>query len=170
MLAHAILLTWRNALRNKSSFIINLAGLSIGLSVALQVYRWVGDEVGIDRLHGKEVYQVIRRLSHEEGDAEMFENNSDLLAVAFREEVPEIEQVVAFSDFPGKGVHWDLEKRFRTSGRFADPGFFTMFSYKLLACDPSTVLKEKFAMAISDGLALKLFGATTGYFEEPMRH
>lgn len=162
MLIHTLVITWRNALRNKNAFIINLAGLSIGLSVALLIYLWVSDELAIDRFHEKEVYQVMRTLTHNEGDVEIFHNNSDLLAPALREEMPEIEQVVAFSDFSVKGVLWDSEKRFKTSGRFADPGFFTMFSYKLLAGDPSTVLKEKFSLVISDELALKFFGTTTG--------
>jgi putative ABC transport system permease protein len=162
MLAHTFLLGWRNALRNKSSFIINIAGLSIGLSVALVVYLWVSDELAIDRFHDKDVYQVMRRLVHEEGDVEVFHNNSDLLAPALREEMPEIEQVVAYSDFPVKGVLWNAEKKFKSSGGFAEPEFFKMFSYKLLEGDPSDVLNEKFSIVISDKLALKFFGTTTG--------
>lgn len=162
MLVHTLLITWRNAFRNKNSFIINLAGLAIGLSVALLIYLWVNDELAIDHFHEKEVYQVMRRLTHDEGDVEIFHNNSDMLAPALREEMPEIEQVVAFSDFPVKGVLSNSEKRFKTSGRFADPGFFTMFSYKLIAGDPSTVLKEKFSLVISDELAQKFFGTTEG--------
>src|SRR5689334_9243605 len=131
MLTHTLLLVWRNAIRNKSSFLINLAGLAIGLSVALLVYWWVRDELAIDRFHSKEVYQIMRKLEHQEGDLMIFENNSDLLASALRDEIGEIESVVAFSDFAVKGVLSNGEKRFKTSGRFADPGFFEMFSYKL---------------------------------------
>ena len=162
MFSHTLLLTWRNALRNKSSFIINLAGLSIGLSVALLVYLWVRDELAIDRFHEKDIYQVMRRLVHEEGDVEIYHNNSDLLAPAFREELPEIEDVVAFSDFNVKGVLWTPDKRFKTQGRFADPTFFDMFSYRLLEGDPATVLKEKFSLVISDELSRKFFGTTSG--------
>ncbi len=161
MLTHTLIMIWRNSLRDKTSFIINLAGLAIGLSVAFLIYLWVSDEYAMDRFHEKKVYQVMRRLAHEEGDVEIFENNSDLLAPAFREEVPEIEQVVAFSDFPVKGVLADNLKKFKTSGRFADPTFFNMFSYQLLEGNVFNVLKDKYAIVISDELAKKFFGRTS---------
>jgi len=162
MLAHSLLLFWRNASRDKSSFLINIAGLAIGLSVALLVYFWVSDELAIDRFHDEHVYQIMRKLVHEGGDVATYESNSDLLAPAFRDEIPEVKQVVAVSNFSVKGVLSNSEKRFKTLGRFADPGFFNMFSYKLIAGSPSHVLTDKFSIVISDQLAQKFFGTTTG--------
>jgi len=162
MLAHSLLLVWRNAVRDKSSFIINIVGLSIGLAVALLVCFWVSDELAIDRFHDKDVYQVMRKLVQEGGDVAVYESNSDLLAPALREEIPEIEQVVTVSNFPVKGVLSNSEKKFKTLSRFADPEFFNMFSYKLIAGSASHVLRDKFSIVISDQLAQKFFGTTTG--------
>lgn len=164
MIRHIFHLIWRNALRNKSSFLINLAGLSIGMSVVLLIYLWVSDERAMDRFHEKDerLYQVMRRLTYEEGDVEIFDNNSDLLAPALREEMPEIEEIVALSDRPMNGILSNSEKRLQASVRFASPEFFNMFSYKLLEGDIASVLRDKYSIVISNDLAQRLFGTTTG--------
>lgn len=164
MFHHIVLVVWRNALRYKGSFLINLAGLSIGLSVALLIYLWVNDDLAMDKFHQKDasLYQVMRRLTHEEGDVEIFHNNSDLLAPALKAEMPEIEDIVPFSDAEIKGVLSNHEKRFKVAGRFAGRDFFKIFSYKLLEGTPGTVLRDKYSIVLSDVLARKFFGTTTG--------
>ena len=43
--------TIRNLLKNKSHSIINLAGLSVGMAVAILIGIWIGDELSFDRYH-----------------------------------------------------------------------------------------------------------------------
>ena len=49
MFRHNILITYRNFLRYKSSFLINLLGLSTGLACTLLIYLWVADELSVDK-------------------------------------------------------------------------------------------------------------------------
>jgi putative ABC transport system permease protein len=61
MLKHNIILIYRNFLRAKGFFLINLVGLSTGLACTLLIYLWVLDEVNRDKFHEKDaqLYQVM---------------------------------------------------------------------------------------------------------------
>src|SRR5687767_1739566 len=54
MFRHNVLITYRNFLRHKSSFFINLTGLSTGLASAIMIYLWVADELSVDKFHQKD--------------------------------------------------------------------------------------------------------------------
>jgi len=60
MLRHNLILTFRKFKRNKTSFLINLIGLSTGLACALLIFLWVTDELQVDKFHEKDsrIYQV----------------------------------------------------------------------------------------------------------------
>src|SRR5436190_20113339 len=49
MFKHNLLLIYRNFVRFKSSFFINLIGLSAGLACTLLIYLWVNDELHVDK-------------------------------------------------------------------------------------------------------------------------
>jgi putative ABC transport system permease protein len=59
MFRHNFLITYRNFLCYKSSYFINLAGLSRGLACTLLIYLWVNDEVHIDKYHEKDADAVV---------------------------------------------------------------------------------------------------------------
>src|SRR5689334_16336393 len=60
MFRHNLLIAYRNFLKYKSSFFINLIGLSTGLACVLLIYLWVNDELHVDKFHinGDRLYQV----------------------------------------------------------------------------------------------------------------
>src|SRR4051812_44011982 len=51
---------WRNILRNKFYALINITGLTVGLSVGLLILLWVSDELSFDTFHSRaqQLYQV----------------------------------------------------------------------------------------------------------------
>ena len=52
---------FRNIKRDKSSFLINLLGLSVGLACVIVIYMWVNDERSIDKFHENDsrLYQAM---------------------------------------------------------------------------------------------------------------
>jgi len=62
MLKHNLLLIYRSFKRDKSSFVINLIGLSSGLACALLIFFWVNDELSVDRFfeNDKQLFQVMQ--------------------------------------------------------------------------------------------------------------
>ncbi|WP_375417015.1 FtsX-like permease family protein [uncultured Hymenobacter sp.] len=162
MLPYPLLLIYRNFKRFKSTFFINLIGLSTGLACALLIYLWVSDERSFDRYHALDgrLYQVMENRRTAAG-IETQPGTIPLLAEALRREMPEIEFVATTTPVPffpaftlaAGGQHLSAVPK------YADPAFFQLFSYPLLVGTPATVLRDKDAIVLSEALATKFFGS-----------
>ena len=51
MLKNYFIVAWRNLFRNPSSALINVGGLTVGMTVALLIGLWIGDEVSFNTYH-----------------------------------------------------------------------------------------------------------------------
>ena len=163
MLKHSFLIIFRNFVRSKNTFLINLIGLSTGLACAILIYLWVNDELNFDKFNTKEdqLYQVMA--NHHNADRIItHEATPDLLANALVEELPEVEFSTAV--FPMQLVGQPLlslkNKNIKAVGQFASEDFFKIFSYKLIQGNRNQVLSDKKSIVISRQLALKLFNTT----------
>ena len=162
MLPYPLLLLYRNFKRFKSTFFINLIGLSTGLACALLIYLWISDERSFDRYHALDgrLYQVLENRRTAAGIATQT-GTVPLLAEALRRAMPEIEFVATTTPVPffpaftlaAGGRHLTAVPK------YADPAFFQLFSYPLLVGTPTTVLRDKHAIVLSEALATKLFGS-----------
>jgi putative ABC transport system permease protein len=152
---------WRNLFRNKVYSIINVGGLSVGLTSVLLIYLWVNAEVSVDQFHEKKdrLFKVMRHTPGSDGILETHSSNSVLLPTALTEEMPEIEYVVPVRPAP-VGIVKSKNENVKATGWFAGQNFFNAFSYKIIDGNPQTLLSDKYAMVISEELAIKLFGTT----------
>jgi ABC-type antimicrobial peptide transport system permease subunit len=162
MLPYSLLLIYRNFKRFKSTFFINLIGLSTGLACALLIYLWISDERSFDRYHALDgrLYQVMEN-HHTAAGIETQPGTMPLLAEALRREMPEIEFVATTTPVPffdafslGAGG-----QHLTGVAKYADPAFFQLFSYPMLVGTPATALQDKHAIVLSAALATKLFGS-----------
>jgi len=161
MLRHNFLLTYRNFLRYKSSFFINLVGLSTGLACALVIYLWVNDELNIDRFHEKnsQLFQILT--THPSGDGiDTWWEGPVPLAPSLAEEMPEVEYAVASSGVDNNYTISYGDHHFSAAGQMADKNYFKIFSYELVQGERGKVLADKSSIVISERLALKLFNTT----------
>jgi hypothetical protein len=62
MFKNYLKITWRNLLRNKLYSCINIAGLAVGMAVALLIVLWIVNEYSYDTFlpNYKQIYQVER--------------------------------------------------------------------------------------------------------------
>ena len=92
MLRHYLTLIYRNFLRAKSYFLINLIGLSTGLVCTMLIYLWVRDEFDMNMFHEKKdrLYQV---MEHQKYADEIMTTTSTpgILAETLKEDFPEVE-------------------------------------------------------------------------------
>lgn len=162
MFLHNLTITFRSFLKDKSTFIINLIGLSTGIACALFIYLWVHDEISTDKFHEKDksLYQVM--LNHEEsGELNTGSETQALLAKALEEEVPEIITAIQStpSEWFGEMPLSTEEKTIKATGQFSDYRYFELFSYPFLRGNKETALKDKGSIVISKSLADRLFGS-----------
>ncbi|TCD00326.1 ABC transporter permease [Pedobacter psychroterrae] len=161
MFRHHLLLAYRNFKRYKSSFFINLIGLTAGLSCTLLIYLWVNDEVQMDGFHDKTVYQVMQN-EHITERVNTVDGTPGILAEALAKEVPDVATAVTTSP-----AYWLAKSKIalngkppvNAAGKFAGKDFFKVFSYPLLSGSADKVLAEKNTVVVSEALAMKLFNS-----------
>ena len=164
MLKHNFLIIFRNFIRSKSTFLINLIGLSTGLACVLFIYLWVNDELNVDKFNDKDnrLYQVMANFKSPQG---IFTEKITPIVMAdgMKDEFPEVEYATAtnaFLFYAKEGMLSEGENHLKAKGMFASEDFFHVFSYHLIQGDISSVLKNKNNIVISEGLAKKLFNNT----------
>ena len=91
MFRHNLLIIYRSFKRFKSTFIINLLGLSTGLASALLIYLWVDSELHMDKFHENDnrLYNVMDSHMQNDGWNTMIET-SGAAADALAAEMPEV--------------------------------------------------------------------------------
>ena len=124
MWRHNLKLSLRNFRKHKSSFLINLLGLSTGIACALLIYMWAMDELKMDKFHEKDarLFQVL--LNEEEPDGiYTYESTPGLLAQSLREEMPEVEfasAVITEEWFDSKGILTVKDQSYKAGAWFAE--------------------------------------------------
>ena len=163
MLLHYLKLAYRNNLRDKSTFFINLVGLSTGLACALLIALWVADELKVDKFHEHQgrLYQAMTHHSNE-NEVLTGEETQGLLAAALQADFPEVELAVQTGiTIPQPFILSVGTKKIKTYGNLVDSAFFQLFSYEVVAGDKTTFLKDKQSIVISEKLAKKIAGQSS---------
>jgi len=160
MLKHYFKITWRNLVKDRRFTLLNLVGLSTGLACTLLIYLWVTDELQMDKFYhnNDRLFEVME--NRVQADRIWTASSaSGPEADALAKEMPEVQYAVATTGTRNSLVTAG-EKNLRADGRMAGNDFFHVFSYRLLHGTADQVLADKHSIAISDVLALKLFGTT----------
>ncbi len=162
MFKHIIKIAARSIVKHKSSFFINLTGLSTGLAFAFLLYLWVQDERSIDKFHvnDENLYQVMEK-SIENGLIRIQDGTQGPLSEAMEKDLPEVKHAVTVMNLQKEGIDITIkngEKSFKTAPLFTGNTFFDVFTFPLLYGNSATVLEEKNSIVISENLAEKLFG------------
>ncbi|MEM1324904.1 MAG: ABC transporter permease [Bacteroidota bacterium] len=157
MLKHTIKLAFRSYWRNRSTFMINLIGLSTGLACVLLIYLWVSDEFKVNTFHKNDerLYQVLINYEYPNG-IETSNHLPGILAENLKTDLPSIAQATVTNQksFEPSGVLIHENSNFDIVGRFADEHFFDVFSYDLVAGE---AVNNKTSIALAEATANKLF-------------
>ena len=171
MLTHNILLFLRNIKKYKSTFLINIVGLSTGLACVILISLWVMDELGFDKFHknDQELYQVWNRFERPDG-VTVSHWTPDLLAETMAEKLAEVKMAAAVisAEMLGEVALFTGEKNLKAPGSFAGSDYFKIFSYELVHGNKNDVLKDANAIVISESLAHKLYGSAENAIGKPL--
>ncbi|WP_373059940.1 ABC transporter permease [Zunongwangia sp. H14] len=165
MLRSYIKFAFRNLVKHKIFSIINILGLTIGLTCCMLISLYILHEYSYDNYHknGDQIYQIdTERISAEDIGARA--TVPAALAGTLSNEFPEIEETTRllrlfnddktlFSYESKNGISTFYEKK----GYVADASFFDMFTYNFLEGNAATALKEPNSIVISEEIAQKIF-------------
>ena len=159
MFKNYIKIAFRNLQKNKVFSLINIAGLTIGLTAFWLIALYVADELSFDRYHenAKRIYRVAQHASWNGGKFD-FPITSDPFASALKNDFPQIQETARF-DIEGGGTISYNNKHLQVNDiMFTDPSAFTVFSWHFLSGNPKTALAKPQSIVLTKSLATKIFG------------
>lgn len=149
----------RNILKHKFFSAINILGMTIGITSCLFISLYVINEFSYDRFHANadRIYQV--GLHGKIGGQDVrVTNTCPPMAAALVADIPEVESAIRLNSW-GRPTLRNGETAFDEEKVFsADSNFFQFFSFKLIAGNPATALKEPNTVVLTKKIAKKYFG------------
>ena len=178
MIKNYFLVTFRNIRRNKIFSLINIAGLSIGLSACFLIWQYVRFESSYDTFHKNKnrLFRVAHQFYRSSTPLGGGAANSPAVVPAMKADLPEVADycrliktslftgdlssfvanALEFSYHNDKG---DLVAFNEESVWFSDASFFKLFSFPLIA-GTEDALKEPNSVVVTESVARKYFGNT----------
>ena len=161
MLKQYFKIALRNLLKQKGLATINILGLSIGIACFSLFLLYAVNEFNYDRFHknGDHIYRVYRAteaMGDEKAEADVYLPMP--LGPAFKQDIPDVVDYVRLSEGWRPNFIKIDDQISKLQVSFADPNFFTMFSFPLVKGNPSSVLRDLKSMVITEETAERLFG------------
>ncbi len=162
MFKNFIKIAWRNLLRNRKSSFINIAGLAVGMAVAVLIGLWIWSEVSFnkDNRNYNRVASVMQNL-HQNGEIETWDGLPYPLAKALRDHYKDDFKAVSLLNWVNSTMQYH-NKPFAQNGLFLDPDGPAILDLKMIRgqltafSDPNTIF-------LSHSAAKAIFGN-----EDPM--
>jgi len=154
-------IAWRNLRKNKTFSIINITGLSIGVSCFLLIALYVLHELSFDKynLHASQIYRIVDHTKFGDFSYDGAEAPA-IMGPTFTKDIPQIENYVRFKKHGGFSVEKGSEIFKEDQAVYADSSLFDVFTLPMIAGDPNTALKEPHSLVITESTAKKYFNST----------
>lgn len=163
MFKNYLKIAWRNLKRNKVFSMLNILGLSIGLSITGLIALWINFELGIEQFHEKKdrIYEVYNQYPVD-GEIWTWNSTPKIMAPTIQKDFPEVERVSRYN-YNDTYLFSIGDKRLKATGTTVDPDFLHIFSFPLLKGSLESALDGISSIVITESFAHELFGS-----EEPM--
>ncbi|HEY6955969.1 MAG TPA: ABC transporter permease [Flavisolibacter sp.] len=158
MIKNYLLLAIKHLRKQKVFSLINILGLTVGITCCLMIFLFILNELSYDTFHknGKEIYRVMRtgNLNGEEREIPYL---SPAYATALKNDYPdaikEAVRVMPDNDLISyKNISYNEKKIYVT-----DSNFFQVFDFALIHGSAATVLKEPNSIVLTETTAKKYF-------------
>lgn len=163
MIRNYFLIAWRTMTRNKVYTVINVLGLSLGVSACLLVYMVVNYEFSFDRFH-PEAETIFRVKTHDDASGWTCTCVPAPLYPTLRDQYAGAEAVTGYHEYNAKAtiVEGEQVKNFeRKTSRIilTDPAYFRIFKYEWLAGKPDGLARSA-NVVLTESRARSFFGTT----------
>ncbi len=150
----------RNLTRNRTFSLINLLGLTIGLSSCLLIGLYVWNELSFDRFHPdhRQIYRVNKIMNEKGKQAQLHGITPGQLAPAMVKEIPQVMAACRFRPwFTDMLISRDTVHLKLADVAYADESFLQLFDFPLLLGDRNSALNEPFSAVITETDARRFF-------------
>jgi putative ABC transport system permease protein len=160
MIKNYLKIAWRNLLKNKTFSVINIMGLSVGVTCFLLIAFYVLDELNYDKYSAKanHIYRIDDHVKFGDFTYEGAESPA-VMGPTFAKDYPQVEGYVRLKNYGSFVVGKGLENIKEEKGVYADSSLFDVFTLPVIAGDPRTALKEPHSLVVTESTAKKYFNS-----------
>ena len=160
MLKNFIIISFRNLVRKRGFALINLMGLTMGLSVSFLILLYVFNELSYDKHHPAS--DRLYRIAVTGNLGEMPLNvavTPGALAHNLADQMPEVEAYCMFEHLGGDQLFRSGDNKFYENHLvYADENLFKLFAFDFLYGDPETSLDKPYNLILRKSISEKFFG------------
>jgi len=158
MLKNYFKIAFRNLWRHRVFSLINILGLTVGMTACFLIFLYVRFETSYDKFHsrGDRIYRIISDIKT---PTETMHPGGPSWAVGphLMGGFPEVEATVRTTQDELLVRKGNIKFQ-EMNSLFADSSFFDMFDFKLIKGNPHNVLNEPFNIVFSESAVKKYFG------------
>jgi putative ABC transport system permease protein len=160
MLKNYLKSAFRNLWTNRTYSILNIIGLSIGVTAAAFIFLWVEDETTFNHNFANRnlIYHVMMNEKSDKGTSTTGSTPGPLGASIIKD-IPGIKSTGRLSWFMDE-LAIVGDKSVKINGIYADPSILTMYELPFTKGDPNTALNQMQSVIISESMAKKMFDGT----------
>ncbi|MBN7817335.1 ABC transporter permease [Algoriphagus pacificus] len=166
MIKNYLKIAWRNILKAKGFSLINIAGLSIGISACILISVYILHETSYDKFvpESENIYRLVRQYdfgTEKQQDVHFSANTARTVAADF-DEVEMAGRIMENDLFYGAGTNEiqiddDPMQHHEEKFAYADQSILDIFSIPMVYGDRKTALLQPNSLVISESIAKKFF-------------
>jgi ABC-type antimicrobial peptide transport system permease subunit len=167
MFVNLLKITLRNLAKNRSYLLVNVLGLTLGITCALMLFVLLRFQFSTDTFHqdADQIYRVLSLVKNRKTGEEFTYSQSPTAFVhQLRALYPQLGAVTVNhetwkTDLMVVDPKTGERKKYQQSVTFTDPAFFSMFHFPFAQGEAKTALSEPNTVVLSEQMAKKLFGS-----------
>jgi putative ABC transport system permease protein len=170
MIKNLLLIAIRNFKKDKWYSLLNILGLTIGITFSLFLIFYITNELSYDRYHEKadRIFRIVSYIQEKDKNTDWAITQMPL-GPTLKKDYPEVEEMVRL-----QGRERTLFKNgdnnfYETKIYYADSTIFKVFTHKFYEGSPTTALNGPNSIVITKSLADKYFGKNTSAVGKALR-
>jgi putative ABC transport system permease protein len=162
MIKNLLLIALRNFKKDKLYSLLNVLGLTLGITFSLFLIFYIVDELNYDRYHEKadRIFRIVAYI-HERDKNTNWTATQMPLAATLKKDFPEVEESARLLQRERTLFKKGNDGFYETKIYYADSTLFNIFTVKFVEGNAANALNQPNSIVISKTLAEKYFGKNT---------
>jgi putative ABC transport system permease protein len=174
MLKNLLRVALRNFMRDKWYSLLNILGLTIGITFSVFLIFYIKDELSYDRYNEKadRIYRIEAFVKEADKDTMRWAITPFPMAQALSNDYPEVEEATRlWGNFGGKTMFkYGALRFYEDKVMYADSNLFHVFTYKFIEGNAKTALTAPNSLVLTQSLAEKYFGEHKNYIGKTLEN
>lgn len=151
----------RHIRKHSGYSLLNILGLTLGITSALFLIIYVSDELSYDRYHenAERIYRVSSKIT--ETDDQFTWNVAQVpMGPQVVQDYPEVQSFVRFINMPRELYKYEDKENIEENFYYADSTMFDIFTYKVIKGEVRSAVKDPGKIVLTETIAARYFGDT----------